>query len=134
LRSAVIRLSVAAALLVVLPFSGIRVTCYELPAESGAAAITHELTECERLCPLHQIGIAASPAVDFQSGDTRNLCALTSDGAALDCVSYSAVAVVRAHEPPQAPVLAPSFYVASSRLHLDPAHTPAGPPPKSRAV
>ena len=61
------------------------------------------------------------------------MCALTAGGAPLDCVSYSTIAVVRAQEPTPVPVLAPSLYVVTSRLHLDPALAPAGPPPKSSA-
>lgn len=135
MRSTVIRLCVVTALLVILPFSGIRVVCFELPAEESAAApADHELTDCERLCALHRTADVPSTPVDSTSdnSDDREVCALTADGAILDCVSFSAIAVVRAQQPADTPVIARNLYVDSSRLHLDPALAPAGPPPKQR--
>lgn len=124
------------ALLVVLPFSGIRVICFALPAEESiAAADDHEMTDCERLCALHATADAPSPSVNSTSdiADGREVCALTAGGALLDCVSFSAIAVVRAHEPVHTPAIARNLYVDSSRLHLDPALAPVGPPPKPHA-
>ena len=130
MRSTLIRLSVVTSLLVILPFSGIRVVCFELPAEESAtAAADHELTDCERLCALHREDETPAP----RAGTTREVCALTADGAILDCVSFSAIAVVRAQQPADAPAIARNLYMDSSRLHLDPALAPAGPPPKPRA-
>jgi hypothetical protein len=123
---------VVTALLVILPFSGVRVICFELPAEASApAAQAHDLTECEQLCALHR-DKTQNPERD--GDETREGCALSSGGVVLDCVSFSAVAVVRAQEPPPAPVLARNVYVESSPLHLEPALTPAGPPPKHVAL
>ena len=133
MRSIFTRLFVVTALLVILPFSGIRVICFELPAEESAAAVAdHELTDCERLCALHRPADAPSPPVTSTSDDSdgREVCALTADGAILDCVSFSAIAVVRAQPPAETPAIARNLYVDSSRLHLDPALAPAGPPPK----
>ena len=124
------------ALLVVLPFSGIRVICFELPAEESiAATVDHEMTDCDRLCALHPTAAAPSPSVNSTSDNAggREVCALTAGGAILDCVSYSAIAVVGAQQPADAPAIARSLHVDSSRLHLDPALAPAGPPPKQRA-
>jgi hypothetical protein len=139
LRSTLTRMLVVTTLLVIVPFSGIRVICFEMPADaSQPAAEGHDLTECEQLCALHH---GETPAADSRlsakaqsPGPRANEgCALSTGGIVLDCVSFSAIAVVRAEEPPQAPVLARNLYVESSRLHLEPALTPAGPPPKHDA-
>lgn len=145
MSATLIRLSVVTALLVVLPFSGIRVICFELPAEESiAAADDHEMTDCERLCALHRedetpalgsrlLALAKAQSPEPRADTTREVCALTAGGALLDCVSFSAIAVVRAHAPAHTPAIARNLYVDSSRLHLDPALAPAGPPPKPRA-
>ena len=135
MRSTLIRLSVVTALLVILPFSGIRVICFELPAEESAtAAAEHELTDCERLCALHREDETPAAQSPEPGADTpREVCALTAEGAILDCVSFSAIAVVRAQQPADSRAIASNLYVDSSRLHLDPALAPAGPPPKQRA-
>src|SRR5688500_4740000 len=100
--------------------------CFELPAgESAIKPADHELTDCERLCALHREG-AQSP--EPSADTTREGCALTADGAILDCASFSTIAIVRAPQPADAPAIARNLYVDSSRVHLDPALAPAGPP------
>jgi hypothetical protein len=142
LRSTLTRLFVVTALLVILPFSGIRVICVELPAEDSATeAADHELTDCEQLCALHRddetaalgsrlLALAKAQSPEPEAETMREVCALTADGAILDCVAFSAIAVVAAQQPEETPAIARNLYVDSSRLHLDPALAPAGPPPK----
>src|SRR5688572_33251530 len=84
------------ALLLVLPFGGIRVMCFEsAPSEGVTATAAETLSDCERMCPLHppeDIAAAHTDASDAVSGDTADAtpaseseqgCALSSDASTL---------------------------------------------------
>jgi hypothetical protein len=128
------------ALLIVLPFSGIRVICVESPARSddpatpdATIAAEETLTDCERLCPLHPP--SSVPAVhDGQqsSSGTDTDCALSSDAAALQMLGT--IAVLRPQAALHVPDLATDAPVARSSVYVEPAIALLAPPPKSSAL
>ena len=128
------------ALLVVLPFSGIRVICVD-PAAAGAdpaaspetKATEATLTDCERLCPFHPPASMQALHADSQSSSDEDAdCALSSDAAALQMLGT--IAVLRPADPltvpyvvSDAPAYATAFYAEPALVHL-------GPPPKLQAL
>lgn len=122
------------ALLVVLPFSGIRVICIDSPVDvSGSTAPTETLTDCERLCPLQRPSdtpsITAGPSSSTKSDSD---CAL-SPGASSISLSAS-IAVLRPHEPLQVPLAVSAAPAESPRFYLEPELAHLAPPPKLEAL
>jgi hypothetical protein len=130
-----IRTFAVGALLLVLPFGGIRVICVEAPADpSGSAASQNEqpLSDCERMCPFHPPAETSSvTAHSSDSGDGSD-CALSSDGSGLSIVAT--VAVVRPHQPLQVPVTVSLVIAEAPQLYAEPALALLGPPPKPQAL
>ena len=125
-----------AALLIVLPFSGIRVICVESSTEPSAPAVTSQaeaaedtLTDCERLCPFHPPASVTVPHADPQSSSEDEDCALSSAAAALQMLAT--IAILKSEPPLAIPDLVTDLPVASTPLYSDPALTLLAPPPKS---
>ena len=128
------------ALLVVLPFSGIRVVCIDSTAagaDPAASAESHTaegtLTDCERLCPFHPPASMQTLHVDAQSssGDDAD-CALSSDAAALQMLAT--IAVLRPAQLVSAPNVVSDAPVFTSSLYSEPALALLAPPPKPIAL
>lgn len=110
-------------LLVIMPFSGLRVICVESPAGMSSASPRHEKgSNCERLCPLHQ-----------QSGTERGSDCALSAGASLPSLFVS-VALPMPLDPPQVPLVVAHTYFDAPGFYLEPALTHLGPPPKPQAL
>jgi len=127
------------ALLLVLPFSGIRVICVEAvptvidPAsDAGAevAATTRPLTDCERLCPFHPPAGMQAPHADAAStaSDEDSDCALSSDAAALQMMGT--IAVLRPAQPVAVPHVVSDAPVFTSSVYSEPTLALLAPPPK----
>ena len=129
-----------AALLIVLPFSGIRVICIAPAPAAGDPAAAPEaeaaektLTDCERLCPFHPPGPVEALHADEQSSpDDDADCALSSDAAALQMLGT--VAVLRSPIPLAVPQTVTDASVVPSSVYSDPALTLLAPPPKSSVL
>ena len=124
------------ALLVVLPFSGIRVICVApaaAVADPETKAAEETLTDCERLCPFHPPASMQALDVDSPSSSDEDAdCALSSDAAALQMLGT--IAVLRLVEPLTVPYVvsdAPGYITA---FYAEPALVHVGPPPKSQAL
>jgi hypothetical protein len=125
------------ALLVVLPFSGIRVICVD-PAAAGAdpaaspetKAAEETLTDCERLCPFHPPGSMRALHADSQSSSDEDAdCALSSDAAALQMLAT--IAVLRPTQPLVVPDVVSETPAAASAAYTEPALANLAPPPKA---
>jgi len=123
------------ALLVVLPFGGVRVVCFDSPRPEALAssAEAEALTECERMCPFHPPADEASgAAVTSSSGsDEGRGCALSSDSMSVSM--FGNIAVLRPAAPLQAPSGASPALVAAQHIYLDPDLSGVAPPPKPSA-
>jgi hypothetical protein len=137
--SVFLRTLVTVALLLVLPFGGMRVICVAESAESDdpasstatvAAPHERELTECERLCPLHGIGIS-SPDSDSDSDSGSDRCALSAGASSL--MAAAGIAVIRPLQPPPDPIVARTVYVDVARFAPEPVLPRFVPPPRSEA-
>jgi len=132
-------------LLLVLPFSGVRVICVESPARGGdaVAPLTHTetatearpLTDCERLCPYHPPeSVQAAHDVDAasaSSGEDAD-CALSSDAAALQMLGT--IAVLRPAPPVAVPDVVSDAPVFTSSVYAEPSLALLAPPPKTSAL
>ena len=123
------------ALLVVLPFSGIRVICIDSAAGADPAAgpETHAaegtLTDCERLCPYHPPASMQTLHADAQSSSDEDAdCALSSDAAALQMLGT--VAVLRPAHLVSVPYVVSHAPVFTSSVYSEPALALLAPPPK----
>jgi hypothetical protein len=121
------------ALLVVLPFSGIRVICIDSAAPGVDSAAPPEtqaaegsLTDCERLCPFHP---PASLQSAQSSSDEDADCALSSDAAALQMLGT--IAVLRPTQPVSVPLVVSDAPVFTSSVYSEPALPLLAPPPKA---
>ncbi len=125
---------VLAALLVVLPFSGMRVVCVDSPTPvSGSAASTETVVDCERLCPLHPPSDTPAMTPGTRSGtETGSDCALSTDGASFSILAT--VAVLWPHESLEVPLAVSAVSAASPRFYLDPELAHVAPPPRPRAL
>jgi hypothetical protein len=129
-----------AALLLVLPFSGIRVICIApapAPGDPAAAprteAAEEALTDCERLCPFHPPGsVQALHAEEQASSDGDADCALSSDAAARQMLAT--IAVLRPQIPLAIPQIVTDAPVFASSVYSDPALALLAPPPKSSVL
>ena len=125
------------ALLVVLPFSGIRVICIDSAAagaDSAAVGETHAaegtLTDCERLCPFHPPASMGRLDADAQSSTDEDAdCALSSDAAALQMLAT--IAVLRPAQPVSVPYVVSDAPVFTSSVYSEPALAHLPPPPKA---
>ena len=127
------------ALLLVLPFSGIRVICVESPlavdaSASAGPAESHTddaaLTECERMCPFHPPASMQAPDAETGSAtsDDDSNCALSSDAAALQMLGTIAVL---GHAPRLVvPLVITDAPVEVITSYAEPALIHSGPPPK----
>lgn len=105
-----------------MPFSGMRVMCVSTPVDESTSSVHVEgVSECERLCPLHE-----------PSSDKASDCALSAEG--LSLIASAGVAVVRAQEPPQVPDVVRVVYSESPRFAPEPELPRFGPPPKHQAL
>lgn len=127
------------ALLLVLPFSGVRVICVEAsptvidpaaPAGAEEGAATQALTDCERLCPFHPPAEMQAPHVDAAStsSDEDADCALSSDAAALQMLGT--IAVLRPAQPVAVPEIVSDAPVFTSSVYSEPSLSLLAPPPK----
>ena len=127
-------------LLVVLPFSGIRVICIDSAAagaDSAAVPETHAaegtLTDCERLCPFHPPASMQSLHTDAQSSsDEDAACALSSDAAALQMLGT--IAVLRPAHLVSMPYVVSNAPGFTSSVYSEPALALLAPPPKPIAL
>jgi hypothetical protein len=114
-------------LLVLMPFSGMRVICVGLPTDvSASKARTETGTDCERLCPLHPPSAAPSGS---QNGSD---CALSSDASSIGI--FASIAVPQPQEPLHVPVVVSEVSADAPRFYLEPALAHLGPPPKTQAL
>ena len=110
------------ALLLVMPFGGMRVICVAAPQEAAnSAEATKPLTECERLCPLHGLSESSS------SSDNTD-CLLSAGASSL--MASGTVAVVRSIDPPPAPEPVRVLFTLSPRFAPEPELSRFGRPPK----
>jgi hypothetical protein len=116
-------------LLVILPFSGIRVICFGGPEDAGAAsAPAHEAqtgTDCERLCALHR------PDAKSDTGSGPH-CALTADPSCFNFFAH--IAVVSPQQPLLVSLVAAPVVATAPQLYPEPALALLGPPPKSSVL
>ena len=111
------------ALLLVMPFGGMRVICVAAPEEAtDSAEASKALTECERLCPLHE-------SSESSSSSDKTDCALSAGASSL--MASGTVAFIRSIDPPLAPELVRVVYTLSPRFLPQPELPRFGPPPKS---
>lgn len=119
-------------LIVIMPFSGVRVICIDSPTDvSESTAHTEEMTDCERLCPLHPPSGTPSRTTP-SSTENGSDCALSTDGASLSIVASSAVP--RPQEPLPVPLVSAPTYSEAPRFYSEPALAHLGPPPKPQAL
>jgi hypothetical protein len=130
-----------AALLLVLPLSGIRVICVESPSPEGDSAVPATapeaeavpLTDCERLCPFHPPESVAAPHADAASTPDEDAdCALSSDAAALQMLGT--IAVLRPAPPVIVPDVVSDAPVFASSIYSEPTLALLAPPPKPSAL
>jgi len=120
-------------LLILMPFSGIRVICIDAPTdEKRPSAPTETLSDCERLCPLHQPSGTPSSTDSAGSTESGSGCALSTDASSLSIVA--SIAVPRPQEPLQVALVASAASADSPRFYLEPALAHLGPPPKPQAL
>jgi hypothetical protein len=126
-------------LLVVLPFSGIRVICIDSAAAGADSTVpeTHAaeatLTDCERLCPFHPPASMHTLDADAQSSSDEDAdCALSSDAAALQMLAT--IGVLRPADLVSVPYVVADAPVFTSSVYSEPALALLAPPPKSIAL
>jgi hypothetical protein len=108
------------ALVAVMPFSGLRVWCVDVPpAETTSTSHAHT-SDCERLCPL-------PPAAARSSSESD--CAMSVDGSLI--IMTAAIAVSPVQEPLQRPSPVSHEFSEPSHLLLEPALVQPNPPPES---
>jgi hypothetical protein len=110
-------------LVLVMPFSGMRVICLDSPADASnsSAPAAPAPDDCERVCALHQ------PA----SGNGSH-CALSPDASSL--LVFAGAAVVRPLEPPQVPLVVTAVYAEVPRFRPEPELARFVPPPEHQAL
>lgn len=111
---------VALALLVVIPFSGMRVICVDQPTEAVATtAHIGSSDDCDRLCVIHH------PA---NSGNDTN-CSLSADASSL--IVVAGIAVIPAEQTLGRPTVVPHTYIEAPQLYLEPGLAHRNPPPEA---
>ena len=126
-------------LLVVLPFSGIRVICIDSAAAGADSAVPETqpaeetLTDCERLCPFHPPASMHTLHADAQSSSDEGAdCALSSDAAALQMLAT--IGVLRPAHLVPVPYVVSDAPLFTSSVYSEPALALLAPPPKSIAL
>jgi hypothetical protein len=117
----------ASALLLFMPFAGMRVVCVDGPADATGATEQAERgveADCERLCPWHP----AESGSPVHSGD-RSDCAMTADGASF--VVMAATSVLPAQALLQADMIASEAHFEAPQLYVEPGLSHLSPPPKA---
>jgi len=128
------------ALLVVLPFSGIRVICIESVAAGADPAAVPEtrtaegtLTDCERLCPFHPPAEIQALHADAESSSDEDAdCTLSSDAAALQMLGT--IAVLRPAHVVSVPYVVSDAPAFTSSVYSEPSLALLAPPPKPIAL
>jgi hypothetical protein len=108
------------ALVVVMPFGGMRVMCVEAPLAATTAAVHAHDSDCERLCPL-------PPAV-ANSGNGSD-CAMTVDNSLI--IMAAAVAVFPVQPPLAHATFVQHEFADPSRRYLEPWLAQPNPPPEA---
>lgn len=107
------------ALLLIMPFSGMRVICLEPAGEpSGLGDHAESGTDCDRICALHR-----------PDGGEQSSCALTADASAL--MMFACAAVLPSQQPMRAPVVVFVHDEDAPQLYLEPGLAQLSPPPKA---
>jgi hypothetical protein len=123
------------ALLLVLPFGGVRVVCFDSPRPEApaASAKAEAISECERMCPFHPPADESSgPAMTSAPGAEEDTgCALSSDSMSVNM--FGNIAVLRSAEALPAPTGASPALVAALHVYLEPDLSGVAPPPKPLA-
>ena len=128
-------------LLLVLPFTGIRVICIESTpaitdplAPTATQSASAPLTDCERLCPFHPPAFLDAPATEAAASrsDEESDCALSSDAAALQMLGT--IAVLRPAPPLVVPDVVSDAPISPTAFYAEPALTRLGPPPKAPSL
>jgi hypothetical protein len=109
---------VLSALLVVMPFSGMRVIC----VDAAAPADTDTRSDCEQMCARHHLS---------GTGSTSN-CTLSTDSSSL-IVFASTVAAVP-EEPLSAPLVVSPVFTDSTQCCPEPELAHRVPPPKPQVL
>ena len=124
------------ALLLVLPFGGVRVVCFdsprpEVPASSAQAAA---ISDCERMCPFHPPADEPSgPAATSPSGAEEDTgCALSSDSMSVSM--FGNIAMLRSAQPLVVPYVVSDVVAAAPWFYSEPALAHIAPPPKHQAL
>jgi hypothetical protein len=107
---------VLVALLVTMPFSGMRVICVDAPTPAETAS------DCERLCARHHVSGA---------GSSSN-CTLSTDNASL--IVFASPAAVGPEEPLSAPLVSAAATIDISQYLPEPELAHRVPPPKSQIL
>ena len=104
------------ALLVVMPFSGMRVICVD------AAAPTETGSDCERLCTRHHVS----------STTNGSNCTLSTDSSSL--IVFASTAAVGPEEPLSAPPVVSAVFTDSTQCCPEPELAHRVPPPKPQVL
>ena len=123
--------------MLVLPFGGVRVTCFDSPRPEAPAssAQVEAISDCERMCPFHPPAeepatAAGGASATSDTGDDTG-CALSSDSMSVSM--FGNIAILRPEEPLQAPTGAAPLVAAAQHIYLEPDLSGVAPPPKHLA-
>jgi hypothetical protein len=115
----------AGLVLFILPISGVRVICVEVPVDAAAspdAAPTPAADDCERLCALRHVA-------HTDSNDGRGShCALSTNPSCFDI--FGNIAVFHAPDAFEVSLVATPLVDHAPALYLEPSLTHLGPPPR----
>ena len=106
------------ALLVVMPFSGMRVIC----VDAAAPTDTDTRSDCEQLCARHHLS---------GTGSTSN-CTLSTDSSSL--IVFASTAAVGPEEPLSAPPVVSAVFTDSTQCCPEPELAHRVPPPKPQVL
>jgi len=106
------------ALLLVIPFSGMRVICLERAPERGATVHVAGEADCDQIC-----------AVRPGTGANGSECALMADASAL--IVFAAAAVLPSQQPMRAPAAVLVEATEASDFYLEPGLAHLSPPPRA---
>ena len=123
-------------LLLVLPFGGVRVVCFDSPRPEAptSAAKAEAISDCERMCPFHPPADEPSgPTVTSSSGAEEDTgCALASDSMSVSM--FGNVAVLRPAQPLVVPHVVSDVAAAAPWFYSEPTLAHLAPPPKHQAL
>jgi hypothetical protein len=115
----------AGLVLFILPISGVRVICVEVPVDAAAspdAAPTPAADDCERLCALRHVA-----HTDSNAGRGSH-CALSTNPSCFDI--FGNIAVFHAPDAFEVSLVATPLVDHAPALYLEPSLTHLGPPPR----